>query len=966
MANSNLQSGIDAVINQLATGLSARVGERFCVELVCFLGQTLKTKLVYIGRVNSAVPKSRVDTVALALDGVVAANISYELAGTPCEGVVSTKPCVHALAVQHEYPQDNLLAQFEAESYVGVPLISAKSGTIGILAVIDVLPMEDAERTLSILLASAPRVTAELERINVEEKLKRSEERYALALEASSVGSWEWDVCSNTMHWSPGIERLFGVELGEFDSSFDSYMKRVFPEDRMRLSDAMNAALHNNEPFAVEYRVVWPCGTIRWLFGRGKVLRDERGVAHRMIGIVWDSTDQKAKEERLRRSETSMTEAQQVALLGSWEWDIATDSLWWSDQLYRLYGYSACSVEPSYERYVSHVHPDDKAMVQNAVDRLADPQHKPERLRYRVVRVDGSERVVFDQVRVVRNASGSLVRVVGAVQDVTDQMHAAAALDASNAQLKSINEAIPDMVIVYRKDGRILDVNDQFCETTGFDRGEVPSLQFDQLCGEGFSWEMAKGLMDQVIDGQDLDFEWVARKKNGDEFPVEVRLRKSGAPLSPQDPALVAVVRDLTARKRVDSVIAMLAQSAADVSTDQFLRDCVRYLTRAYQAKFAFVGRLVEPDKRQVETLAVWAGDNPAPNFVYELKGTPCADVLDRRAEIIPQDAWRLYSDDVLLKDMRVESYLGAPLIAADGRILGLVAVMDVRPMVLDSWVRPVLGVFATRLANEIERDEAMRELDAYRERLEERVCQRTDELRMVNRELEAFAYSVSHDLRAPLRAIDGFSRALEEDYKPKLDSVAQQYIDRVRSGAQRMGDLIDAMLRLSRISRAGLRRVNVDVSTLAANIFQDQCTEELGNRIEFQVQPGLSTSADPNLLRIAIENLLSNAVKYTRKQARATVSVTATEQSGQQVFCVSDNGVGFNMDYSEKLFGAFQRLHGTNEFEGLGIGLATVQRVIHRHGGLIWAEAEEGKGARFYFTLSGRRGASENSSKAA
>jgi light-regulated signal transduction histidine kinase (bacteriophytochrome) len=269
----------------------------------------------------------------------------------------------------------------------------------------------------------------------------------------------------------------------------------------------------------------------------------------------------------------------------------------------------------------------------------------------------------------------------------------------------------------------------------------------------------------------------------------------------------------------------------------------------------------------------------------------------------------------------------------------------------------------------ERKRDEE--QLKEYRDHLEELVEERTEEiarrsaeLEAANAELEAFSYSVSHDLRAPLRRVDGFSRTLSEGYADSVDDRGKHFLERIRANARQMGDLIDDLLKLSRVSRSEMRYERVDLSALVGRIAAELRSTNRDREVRFQVQPDLVALGDPRLLEAAVRNLLANAWKFTSRAECAVIEFGATENAGCEppdeelgenavVYFVRDTGAGFDMAYADKLFAPFQRLHRADEFEGSGIGLATVQRIIRRHGGKIWARGAVGSGATFYFNLS-------------
>jgi PAS domain S-box-containing protein len=759
-----------------------------------------------------------------------------------------------------------------------------------------------------------------------EEELRESEERFRNVLDNSIDMVYRIDLATGQYDYvSPSSKKLLGCDPEEFIYlGSELTINLIHPDDAERLTESivrmMMPAKHHNEVSTIEYRIKHRELGYRWVADNVSLIHNNNNQPIAVVGNLRDITERKMAEEELRIKESALEHSLIAIAMSDMDGNItyvnqACAKMWGDTNKEELLG------KPYWKLLAS-----DDVVVAKEVEKAMNEGKSWEG---EIIAKDkgGIERHVHVLSGTVKDDQGNPIQTVSSLMDITEKKKAEQALMESEERYRLIAERVTDVIWSMDMDLRYTYISPSITQQRGYTVEEAMAQTIEDMMPPS-SLETATKLFLKA-----LSIENAALRDSSRSLTVDLEMKcKDGSTIwvettsnilydENKNPiAIIGISRDITERKK--------AEDALRESEEKF-KILVEEMSDGYSVLQG--SQIVFANKLSAEMFG-YTGEEVVGRTIQEfLPPETIGELAKVRAKRHTGDA--------------VPGHYEVAMVRKDGTTL--IAELGTRTM--EYGGKPALSVVIRDIT---ERKQAEEEIRRLNEQLEQRVIERTTQLQAVNKELEAFAYSVSHDLRAPLRSIDGFSQVLIEDYVDKLDEEGNDYLQRVRAASQRMGELIDDLLNLSRVTRGEMCHEDVDLSAMAQAICSDLQCSQPKRKVKFVIKPELVDRGDMRLLRAAFENLLGNAWKFTGKKKSARIEFGQIENDGQHVYFVRDNGVGFDMDYADKLFGAFQRLHSPSEFEGTGIGLATVQRIIHRHGGNIWAESKLNKGTTFYFTL--------------
>ncbi len=761
------------------------------------------------------------------------------------------------------------------------------------------------------------------EKKNAEEKLVNSERHFRALIENGADMKSLSNNEGKVLYSSPSIHKGLGYTMEEFSVLYPYHL--IHPEDLNDYLERRDKLLQlPGKSFTFQQRRRHKNGTWIWCEGTLTNLLDEPGV-HALVTNFRDISERKKAEKEILLSEARLKEAQAIAHISNWEIDMLTGVHTWSDEFYKIFGINKGQVQPSTEAMLSFIHPNDldfaQKQIAEAFGTLTDASSN-----FRFMRKDGAMRYGHIEWKFEFDKNRNPLRLYGILQDITTQKEAEEKIKESEMKYRSLIEQASDAIVVINFDGSLLEVNKSTETLFGYPKAELLKMKMNELV---FA-EDPSPRIDEVANGKAIVYE--RRMKRKDETSVNVEISAGRV----DDGRLIAIFRNVSERKKAEYKVAELNEVIKVAYYQQ------SSILNALPSSIA----LLDGNGTILAVNESWkkfadANNLHCPNYCVG------HNYLEVCAKATGAD-----------KEYGLEMHIGIMHVLEGGGNRFEMEYPCHSPKEkrwFNVQVRPlskaknagavVMHINITALKH------AHNAIININNELEERVTIRTDELLAANKSLEAFSYSVSHDLRSPVRSIVGFSKLIKKEYGQEMKADMKELFTFIEASGMRMNAIIDDLLSFAKWGKETLYLTEVDMTALFAHVWNNTLQESPHHAI-LELQPLPNVQADKAMIRQVVVNLISNAVKYSSKKENPVVKVGFEKTNTELIFHVTDNGAGFDMANYSRLFSTFQRLHSVSDFEGTGIGLAMIKTIIEKHNGRVWAEGKVNEGATFYFSL--------------
>ncbi len=791
------------------------------------------------------------------------------------------------------------------------------------------------------------------ERKMAEAKIEENNSLIRIAAEKSKLGGWNVDLKENRSYWSDVVSAIHEMPSG-YSPLLEDGINFYAPEWRERITKVFTDCAQKGVPYDEEMEIITSTGKRVWVRTIGEAIRNEEGKIYKVQGAFQDISEKKIEEAKIREKDLQFRKLSANVPDLIFQFTRKPDGTYHvpvaSEGIRNIFGCSPEDVVDDFTPIGKVLHPDDAERV------IADIENSAKHLTYFTcefrVRIPGKPvQWIFSRSSPEKLADGSITWY-GFNADITYRKEAENALRESEGRFRKIYEEGPFGMCLVNSDLKFIIANRTFCEITGYSESELRKLSFKDITYTG-DREMGIESFNKLIKGEIHVYKSEKRyvRKDGQVIwgavTVAANFDKDGNFLYN-----LVIVEDITNRKLADENIKtlnerlhLLVEAIQEISISTTMGNIM-------QAVHTSARKLVNADGSTFilrDGDSCYYADEDTVSPLWKGQRLPMENCISGWAMINKQPVIieDIYSDEripiELYKSTFVRSLAIAPIRLNDP--LGAIGAYwgeNYSPSEIDIKLLQTLADAAAKAVENVQLIEG----------LEKMISERTSQLQSVNQELESFSYSVSHDLRAPLRHINGFAEILTKNYSNDLPEDAKKHLNTITGSAKKMGILIDDLLSFSRTGRTELKKSRFNMGHVVEDALSHVNPLIKDRNIDWDISQLPEIIGDYNLMRQVWINLMDNAVKYTRNRKKAHIKIRSKDDKENLVFYIQDNGVGFDMKYADKLFGVFQRLHASAQFDGTGIGLANIQRIILRHGGRAWAEAEPDRGATFYFSI--------------